>query len=56
MNLAERIVDILSETDKYCEECMYESYADLTLEDLDYLAGENQISFDGLVAILRENF
>lgn len=56
MTVAERIVDVIQEVDKYCEECMYESYADLTLEDLDYLASENQIGFDALVAILRENF
>ena len=53
---AERITDILGEVDKYCDECLYESYAELTDEDLEYLAAEEQIGFDELVAILREYF
>jgi hypothetical protein len=49
------VVDILQEVDKYCAECLYEEYSQLTLEDLDYLANELDSDFDELVAILREN-
>lgn len=52
---ANRVVDILQEVDKYCAECLYEDYSQLTLEDLDYLANELDSDFDELVAILREN-
>jgi hypothetical protein len=34
---------------------MYESFSELTLEDLDYLASELQIGFDELVGLLRES-
>jgi hypothetical protein len=53
---AERIVDILEVVDKYQDEIGQDSYAQLALEDLDYLAGELQIGFDELVGILRESF
>ena len=51
-----RVQQILESVDEYCDECQYESYAELTLEDLDYIASEEQIGFDELVSILRENF
>jgi len=53
---AERITDILEVVDKYQDEIGQDSYAQLALEDLDYLAGELQIGFDELVGILREQF
>jgi hypothetical protein len=53
---AERITDILEVVDKYQDEIGQDSYAQLALEDLDYLADELQIGFDELVGILREQF
>ena len=47
--------EILHEVDLYINECMYESFSQLTLEDLDYLASELQIGFDELVGMLRES-
>lgn len=53
---ADRIADILETTDKYMDECGYEHYGDLTEEDIEYLAMEEQIGTAELVAILKEQF
>lgn len=53
---ADKMVDILEEVQKYCDECGYDDgYPDLQLRDLDYLANEFDVTFDQLVAIIRED-
>ena len=37
----------------YCDECDYSNYKQLTAEDIDYLAGELQISVDELTSLLN---
>lgn len=54
---AQQAADILEYVDKYCDDCGYDSgYAELQLQDLDYIAREFEVDFDYLVALLRENF
>lgn len=52
---ANRTNSILHTVGEYCDDCMYDSVAQLTLEDLDYLAQELDTDFTELVAILRES-